>query len=202
MAHALMLIYDIWSFLLAAVNVINALAVVVLVFVTAWYAKSTAKILEETRKTTKAIERQAEAAEKQLKALHEQMTRQAVSEKAVIANVMQKALSDIEYWQSANIPNLATSRQLPQQIDLVPADAGMALLYVSHVSRDAWEELQAAFTNLRYPRGELEIFRHAHVTDGSFFETHIHKATENLRLAAASLEVARSHLQTTVHQAG
>ena len=197
-----MFIHDMWSFLLGAANVINALAVVVLVFVTAWYAKSSAKILQETRKTNQAVERQAQAAEKQLKALQEQMTRQAISEKAVIANVMQTALSDIEYWQSANISNLATSRQLPQHIDLVPTDAGIALLYVSHVSCDAWGELQAAFTHLRYTRGELEILRDAHVTGGSFFDTHIHRATENLRLAAASLEAARNHLQAAVQQAG
>jgi len=202
MGHLLMFIHDLWSFLLAAANVINALAVVVLVFVTAWYPKSTAQILEETRKTNQAVERQAEAAERQLRALREQMTRQAVSEKAMIANVMQTALSDIEYWQNANIPNLATSRQLPRHIDLVPVDAGIALLYASHVSRDAWQELQAAFTNLRYTRGELEILRDAHVTDGSFFDVHIHRATENLRLAAASLEAARNHLQNAVHEAG
>ena len=168
--------------------VVNAAAVLILVAVTAWYAWSTHRILRATK-------RQADVAEASLNVAQHQLQEQAQIGKMIIANAIQTATADIEYWKEIGVLNLAATRALPANIDLVPANAGSALEHASRISKEAAAELQAAFNCLRRARGELEMLRDGQQTSGDFYEKHTRSVIKWLEDAKVKIESASGKLR-------
>jgi len=184
--------------LIAVAAVVNVLAVAVLVGVTIHYARTTAKILEESRKSREAAERQAAAAEESIRAFRQQIEEQAGLSRTIVASAIQSAIRNIEYWSRANVFNLACTHAIPANIDLVPDNSRAAVEHARRISVDGSVELSGAFDNLRSARTEIEILRDAKQTPAHFYEKHSQEALKYLGLAKPDLDAAQGYFQEAV----
>jgi hypothetical protein len=168
---------DIISACAAAANVI---LVAVLIFVTWKYAKTTAEILEESRKAREATEQLIKAAQSQASAAHSQATaayetlhvlRQEVQDlsglgQSVVQSAIQSAMSAIEYWKRQALKDLAKFQAIPPTDDLVPANAHSAVEHARRIHPSGAQLLSATFDNLRRAREEIESMRQASSAQG------------------------------------
>ena len=174
---------------------INAALVFALVAITAYYAWSTAKILDESRKSRQAAERQAAAAEESIRVLRQRWEEEAGLSRTIVAAAIQTATRNIEYWKNANILNLAAIYALPKTIDMLPVDHHSAVQHARRISVAASVELAGAFDNLRMAKTEIEILRDAKDTSIAFCQQHSAAATNFLDSAMLDLSEAQKYLQ-------
>ncbi len=177
---------------------VNIVLVAVLVVITAYYAKKTAEIVEESRKARHAAERQADAAEHSLAALRQRFEEEAGLSKTIVATAIQTALRNIEYWTSANIFNLAATYALPKNINLVPTEDNSAIQHARRISIEASHELSGAFDSLRLATSELETMRDGKQASPDFYTKHGQRALGLIEAAKLDIETAQEHLQEAV----
>jgi hypothetical protein len=137
---------------------ISAYSTLILVFVTGYYAYKTSKILEESRRSRQAGERQASAAEESIRLLREQIEEKAGLDKTIVASAMQTAIRNIEYWQSANVYNMGATYSIPQNIQILPDNAHSAVEHSRRISVEGSGQLTSAFDHLRHAETEIQIF--------------------------------------------
>ena len=142
-----------WVTLSAAViavvgTAVNAASVEVLVLITNRYAKSTANILDESRKAREAAEKQAEAAQKSFSAsvpqasaapasvslLRQQIEGQLGLGRGIVQSATASALSRITYWKSLPLTNLSKASSLPPTIDFLPVNAQSSIEHARRIS--------------------------------------------------------------------
>jgi len=147
----------------AVASAVNAVCVLVLARITGRYARSTAEILEESRKARAVAERQAAAAQAQAaaaqaqaNAAHESLAilRQQLEDQlglghGIVQSSIQSAVSAIQYWKSQPLNKLATVRGLPPTDGLVPVNASAAVEHARRISIEGAQHLSAAFDDLR-----------------------------------------------------
>jgi hypothetical protein len=169
---------------IAWASVVNAISVLVLVAVTAFYAR-------ETSKSRKAAERVAQTSEDTVRMLRLQIEEQAGLGRTIVKTATQSALRAIEYWQlENNICNLATLLQLPSDINLVPEGARSAVEHGRRISVEGSEELSSCFDSLRFAETEITIMRDAKQTEPRFYQARASKANRHLTDAKSALEEA------------
>lgn len=179
---------------------INVALVFALVVITAYYAWSTKRILEESRKTREAAERQAAAAEESIRALRQRLEEEAGLSRTIVAAAIQTATRNIEHWKSLNIPNLAVIHGLPKTVDLLPPEYHSAVQHARRISVDASAELSSAFDNLRMAKTEIEILRDAKQTSPAFHQQHSNSAINALNQATLDLGKAQEYLQEAIQK--
>jgi hypothetical protein len=177
---------------------INAALVFALVVITAYYARSTANILDESRKAREATERQASAAEESIRALRQRWEEEAGLSRTIVATAIQTATRNIEYWKNRNIQNLAATNGLPATVDLLPTEHHSAIQHARRISVDASVELSGVFDNLRLAKTEIEILRDARETSVAFYAEHSRFALEFLDAAKIDLDKAQEYLQQAI----
>ena len=173
---------------------INVFLVFVLVVITAYYARKTADILEESRKSRQAAERQASAAEVSIRVLRQRLEEELGLSKTIVAAAIQAATRNIEYWKQANVYNLACTNALPRTINLLPVKYQSAIQHARRISVEASVELLGVFDNLRFAQTEIEILRDGKQTSPAFYQKHAKAAIEFLDLAQVDLETAQKYL--------
>jgi len=157
----------------ALASIANVILASILVWTTIQYARSTAKILEESRKSREAIELQAKAAQSQASAseaqanaafesihlLRERLEDELGLGRSIIHSAIDSAVSAISYWKQRPLAQTASAPGFPPSDDLIPANALRAVEHARHVSPEAAEELSSAFDDLRKARNEIERAR-------------------------------------------
>src|SRR5215472_14692699 len=157
----------------ALASIANVILASILVWTTIQYARSTAKILEESRKSREAIELQAKAAQSQASAseaqanaafesihlLRERLEDELGLGRSIIQSAIDSAVSAISYWKQRPLAQTASAPGFPPSDDLIPANALRAVEHARHVSPEAAEELSSAFDDLRKARNEIERAR-------------------------------------------
>jgi len=179
---------------------INVFLVFALVLITGYYAWSTKRILEESRKAREAAERQAAAAEESIRALRQRLEEETGLSRTIVAAAIQTATRNIERWKNLNIPNLAVIYGLPQTVDLLPLDYGSAVQHARRISIEASEELSSAFDSLRTAKTEIDIMRDAKQTSHAFYQQHCDTAINALNQATLDLAKAQEYLQEAVQK--
>lgn len=172
------------------VSWINILLVLALVAITAYYAKKTADILEESRKSRQAAERQASAAEASVLALRQRLEEEAGLGRTTVAAAIQSATRTIEYWGQANVMNLAATGAIPANIDLLSVDYQLAVQHARRISVNGSVELAGAFDQLRIAQTEIQILPDVRQTNPIFYQQHAQTVGECLRMARLNLETA------------
>lgn len=177
---------------------INVALVFALVVITAFYAWSTQKILDESRKSREATERQATAAEESIRALRQRLEEEAGLSRTIVAATIQTVTRNIDHWKSLNIPNLAVIYGLPGTIDLLPPDYDSAVQHARRISVEASVELAGTFDDLRLAKTEIEILRDAKQTSPAFYQQHSNTAINALNQATLDLGKAQEYLQEAI----
>jgi hypothetical protein len=167
-------------------QVINAGAVVVLVIVTAIYTIKTHTIAS-------AAKRQANAAESTLGELRKRISEQQEIGRMIVANATQSALARIVFWEK-EIVGLANRHALPSTVGLVPDQAGSALEHASRISKEAAENLRAAFDALTAAQVYIEVLRDGKNTSGDFYERYSAEVRKHLATAKKEIGSAASKL--------
>jgi hypothetical protein len=152
---------------ISLVEWVNAISVVVLVAVTAYYAWTTRRILRESEKMRKAAEKQAAAASAQASAAFDTLyhLRQQVEElqglgKSIVRAAIDSAVSAIENWRRFDIRNnFAIAEAFPPSDGLVPGNAQAVLEHARRISEDCFALLSGAFDDLRMAHNEIEALR-------------------------------------------
>jgi hypothetical protein len=147
--------------------VVNAVSVVVLVGVTAYYAWTTRAILSESEKMRAAAEKQAIAADAQASVANATLAhlRQQIEElqglgKSTLRNTVDSVIRNIDDWKKRDIKaNFVTAEAFPSAAELVPENASIALDHARRVSEECATLLAGAFDDLRSSQGEIEILR-------------------------------------------
>src|SRR5437016_5068061 len=121
-------------FLQSLATPISAYSTLILVFVTGYYAYKTSQILDESRKSRQAGERQASAAEESIRLLREQIEESAGLDKTIVASAMQTAIRNIEYWQNVNVYSMASTHRIPQNVQMSPGNAHSAVEHSRRIS--------------------------------------------------------------------
>jgi hypothetical protein len=150
----------------ALASVANVILAGVLVWTTIRYARITADILEESRKSRLAAEQQVKAAESQASASRSQAsaayeTLRLLREElqlgpSIVQSAIASAISSIEYWKSLDVVRLASVRGLPTTNDLVPLSAGIATDHARRISLQGAQLLSNAWDELRRAKDEID----------------------------------------------
>jgi hypothetical protein len=157
----------------ALASVASVLLAGILVWTTIRYARSTADILEESRKSRKAFESQASASQAQASAsqaqataafesialVREQLEDQLGLGKSIIHSAIDSAASAISYWKERPITDVAKGAGLPPPDDLIPVNAPAAVEHARRVAPQVAPELSSAFDDLRNAKNEIERIR-------------------------------------------
>jgi hypothetical protein len=161
----------------AAVQALSSVASVILAGILVWttirYARSTAEILEESRKSREAIELQAKAAQSQSSAsqaqasaafesialVREQLEDQLGLGRSVIHSAIDRAVSAISYWKERPLADVAKAPGLPPSDNLIPPNASAAVEHARRNAPQVTQELSSAFDDLRNARNEIERIR-------------------------------------------
>jgi hypothetical protein len=110
-------------------------------------------------------------------------------------------MRNIEFWKAQNLFNMASTRALPESIDLLPANHQAAVEHARRLSPDGSLELSSAFDHLRSARTEIQIMRDAHQTSPQFYTEHAQKASRYLDVANTELDAVAQYLrQAVTHQ--
>jgi hypothetical protein len=133
--------------------------VVILVWITARYAESTAKILDESKKARAAAERQVAAAQESVHLLERQLAEQLGLGRSIIQSAIQSLTQQIEYWRAQDIKSLAPAGGLPPTDDLIPQNLHAAVEHARRISPVAAEELLRASDEIKIARNEIESVR-------------------------------------------
>jgi hypothetical protein len=146
---------------------VNAISVVVLVAVTAYYAWTTRKILRESEKMRKVAEKQAASAESQASAAFATLDhlRQQVADlqglgKSIVRTAIDSVVRSIEDWKKLDIKsNFVIAESFPPPTGLIPEDAQTVLEHARRISENCVMLLTSAFDDLRTAQSEIEILR-------------------------------------------
>lgn len=149
----------------------------------------------ETSQMRKSVQKQAEIADQSLRELREQVRVQQQVGRMIVANAIQSASAQIEFWTDHRIAGLANSRRLPKTINLVPDQAGSALEHASRISTEAAANLRSAFDALAFAQINLEILRDAENTTGDFYDRYRAAAVEQLNTARTEIDAAVGSLR-------
>ena len=194
-------------------SVVNAVTVVVLAIITRRYAQSAHRQAVAAESLVRVAQAQQKAAEFQAKAAQEQsqassaqasaarqsiefMWRQTLETKAIARSVvsasMQRALKEIEYWQS--LDSMEALAYLPS-IELVPANQTEILEHARKICSEGAAHLSGVFDNLLYAEREITILQRSKIRDTKFSE-HFAAAKEYLKFAFVDLQAAQLAFQT------
>lgn len=150
----------------ALASVVSVILAGVLVWTTIRYASSTANILEESRKSRKAIESQASASRAQASAAFQsiELVRQQLEDqlgigRSVIHSAVDSAVSAISYWKERPVTDVAKALGLPPTDNLIPANASAAIEHARRIDPQVAQELSSAFDDLRNASHEIERIR-------------------------------------------
>jgi hypothetical protein len=189
----------------ALASIVSVILAGILVWTTIRYAHSTAKILEESRKSREAIELQAKAAQSQASAsdsqaqaafesihlLRERLEDELGLGRSIIHSAIDSAVSAISYWKQRPLAHVARAPGFPPSDDLIPPNALRAIEHARHISPKTSELLSAAFDDLRNAKNEIERIRLLGDTRGpgqGFLEDTPSKAPEYLDSAFKKLQ--------------
>ncbi len=191
----------------AAVQALASVASVIFAGILVWttirYARSTAEILEESRKSRKAAESQASAGEAQARAAFESiaLVRQQLEDqlglgRSVIHSAIDSAVSAISYWKERPVTHVAKASGLPPSDNLIPANAVSAVEHARRVSPQAAQQLSSAFDDLQHAKNEIErirlLGRAAGTAGQGFLEQSPSKAPEYLDSAFKKLQLVKA----------
>ncbi len=183
---------------IAVFTAINAVSVVVLAIITYHYARSTKKILEESRKARLASESQALAAQESLTVLRQQIEEQAGIANTAIQQTIQTALERIIYWETQNVQNIVFSGEVPDTIGLVPSNQQSVVDHAMRISREISLDLERGFEQLKRAENELAVMKNSPPTArSSTFERRFPVFNGHLGAARVHLERARDQLDQT-----
>lgn len=187
-----------------ASQVVNAFAVVVLAAITAYYAWTTKKILEESKKMREAAEKQAESARSQasvafgtLRHLRQQMQDVQHLGYSIIGLTIDKLVRSIDDWRRRDIRNkYAIAGAFPLADDLVTRDEQEILGYARRISGGLAELLNGAFSDLRSAQGEINTLIRSHsLASRAQFDPLKYDPDPHLTSAFEKLLAARDELE-------
>jgi len=170
---------------------VNAVFLVILVLITAWYAWSTARILGQVSRQTEATVRQALATEKSLANLQQTIEEQRGIGLTILTSALQSALRGIEHWKNENLVNLAFLNALPERVALVPEIGRRAVGHARLISPPAAVEMASALDELERCEEQFEIARRLHGRPSHEIE----RQCGRIRSLLESAELALLHAQ-------
>ena len=169
-----------WSITVTAfATVVNAVAVVVLVVVTIWYARSAKRQANASEQQAKAASEQAKAAQSQAGAaqaqastasatlyeLRRQLYDQKDMEVALVEGEIKSALTNTEYLLApgprSNLESAIRANALPQEVVLAPSNPEAVLECARRVSTALALQLGHVFDELRIAKSEIDGVRSA-----------------------------------------
>lgn len=145
---------------------VNAISVVVLVVVTAYYAWTTRKILAESEKMRKAAEKQAESAVAQASAalatlhhLQQQVENLQGLGRSIVRTTIDSVVRSIEDWKGLDIKaNFAIAETFPSPA-LIPENAQIVVEHARRISDCCATLLTEMFDDLREAENQINILR-------------------------------------------
>lgn len=183
---------------IAVFTAINAVSVVVLSIITWHYARSTKRILEESRKARLASESQARAAQESLTVLRQQIEEQAGIASIAIQQTIQTALERIIFWEIQNVQDMVFNGEVPDTIGLVPSNHQSVIDHAMRISGDISLDLERGFEQLNRAENEIRLMNDAPATSRpSVYNSHFSVFDDHLNSARTHLERARERLNQT-----
>ncbi len=178
---------------------VNAISVVVLVLVTAYYAWTTRRILAESEKMRKASEKQAAAADQQALAAFATLAhlRQQVEElqglgRSIVQTTTDSIIRSIEEWKKLDIKGKFAIAETFPAPRLLPENAQTVLDHARRISPDYAAQLRAAFDDLRSAEDQIEILRRgATAYRRGFFDPGAYDPNQYLTSAFSKLQDVR-----------
>jgi hypothetical protein len=149
------------DWIVAVASIVNAASVVILVRITSRYAESTQKILEESRKSREATEKQAMAAQANIDFLQHQVETQAGLGRMMVKHAIESRIISITYWRSLPLSDLSRATSLPNPNDLLPANLASALEHARGISPAAGQLFSEGVDSLRMAKNEIERVKNA-----------------------------------------
>jgi hypothetical protein len=172
----------------------TAVSTIALVIVTAYYAWSTHKILNESQKTREAVERQALAVEESNRLMMKQREDTMATAKIVVQSSIDSAFDNIEEWK-ARIKGLEVSHvPLPSAIDLVPLDAPSAVYHAIHISPELPPLLSGAFRKLEYAQRDIRVILDSGQIISLPVRNRINSGLDFMEMAKVELNEAKKYL--------
>jgi hypothetical protein len=178
---------------------INAVSVVVLVGVTAYYAWTTRKILRESEKMRIAAEKQATASAGQANAafatldlLRQQFEDLQGLGASIVRTTIDSAVEQIAQWKKLDIKSNFISAEAYPAPELVPKNSQGALEHARRVSDECVTLLRSAFDDLSAAQIQIEILRKGSaVRQTSYFDPGPHDPGPMLTSAFSKLQDVR-----------
>lgn len=176
----------------AAAAVASVLLTAALVWTTIRYVRSTAEILEESRKAREAAERQAATSEENLELLKREYEDRIGEGPQIISQALSGALKSIAYWIGQTMEGIHRPGHIPNPEGLISADLLSARNHARRVSDQCAEQISAAIDEMRLARSDIERMKQAALHGPQYLPG------AGAPPAVNHLERARSHLYTAV----
>jgi hypothetical protein len=155
-----------WSLTITAVATpVNALAVVVLVVITIWYARSANRQAKASEKQAAAAQSQATAAAATLNELRRQFYEQRHMDRALVQGAIDATIANVEHWlvpgPRRSLESAVRSHALPADTALLPLNSSEALECARRTSPELFLSLSGVFDQLRLATAEIDGLRAA-----------------------------------------
>ena len=161
------------TWVIAVATAVNAIAVVVLVWITRKYVISAKRQADAAESQAKAAGAQAGAAQAQanaasatLGALRQQIYDENVMARMVVESSIKSALSNIEFWLKPgprnSLESSIRSQSLPPAVILTPPNHSQTLERARRLSRQLAADLSLSFDELNTATQKIEAMRAAH----------------------------------------
>jgi len=176
---------------MAYAAVANIVLVVVLAAINIYYARHAKRQADASAGQVNASNRQAEIAQATLHILQERAERQSRIDLATVRLQIETALELVEDWKK-RIGSDAYP-QLPGEIEILPADFGVAIQYAERVGHTVAGYMRAATLYVAKAATNIRVIGAASATDVQHWKAAQEQANYNLKIARQKLQTAREH---------
>jgi len=160
-----------------------------------WLAWLAIALMRAMARYGAAIERHAQALEDAAGELRGWSRADRRARLALIRSVVDLALRRVRHWHQENLMNLVGLGALPDQIDVVPDNAGQALEHAREFSPEAAAALTRAMEELRRCEEQFLVARRVLGRSEREFEKASERLRQRLELAGDDLRRAAEALQ-------
>jgi cell division protein FtsL len=176
---------------MAYAAIANIALVIVLAAINVYYARHAKRQADASGDQVAASNRQAEIAQATLSILQEQTERQGRIDLATVRLQIETALELVDDWRKRI--GCDAYPQLPDEIEILPADFGVAIQHAERVGHTVAGYMRAATLYVAKAATNIRVMRAASPSDAPNWKGAQEQAVYNLKIARQKLQTAREH---------
>jgi len=143
----------------AAAAIMSIFLTAVLVVTTILYLQTTNRILEESRKSREAAEKQARAAQENLTLLKQEYESRLGEGPQIVRHAIKAGLESISAWIGQTLLGIHRPERVAAPADLVPDELTAAMEHARRISSECADQISSAIGQMRIAKTHIQTLR-------------------------------------------